>query len=190
MAFEIEFRDEGRGDDLERAARRGMAFDAIWRRVFNLEMPSGYRVNTHSSPGRYTRSGRPCRLAPRALFALLLGVAAGLLSEVACATTFGNVYYDASTDQLVVTMIYRGTNPNHTFSLKWGRCKAGPDGSPQIFANVIDSQWDDAAQNDYQTTTHFNLGKLKCRPVNVTLRSAPRFIYQLQIPAPPASAQQ
>ena len=120
----------------------------------------------------------------------MLGVAAVMPSQIAWATTFGNVYYDPSTNQLVVTMIYRGTNPNHTFSLKWGRCKTGPDGSPQIFANVIDSQWDDAAQDDYQTTTRFNLGKLKCRPVNVTLRSAPRFIYQLQIPAPPASVQQ
>jgi hypothetical protein len=119
----------------------------------------------------------------------MLGVAAMMPSEIAWATTFANVYYDPSTDQLVVTMAYRGTNPNHTFSLKWGRCNTAPDGSPQIFANVIDSQWQDAAQNDYQTTMRFNLGKLKCRPVSVTLRSAPRYIYQLQIPAPPASVQ-
>lgn len=120
----------------------------------------------------------------------MLGIAAVLPMQITWATTFGNVYYDPGTDQLVVTMMYRGTNPNHTFSLKWGRCKTGSDGSPQIFANVIDSQWQDEAQNDYQTTTRFNLGKLKCRPVNVTLRSAPRFLYQLQIPASPAPVQQ
>ncbi len=137
-----------------------------------------------------TRLGLARGLRHSALIAFALGFACMMRSEITCATTFGNVYYDPSTDQLVVTMLYRGTNPNHTFSLKWGRCKTGPDRSPQIFANVIDSQWQDDAQTDYQTTTRFNLGKLQCRPVNVTLRSAPRFIYQLQIPAPPAPAQQ
>jgi len=141
-------------------------------------------------PSHRSRRGRARRLAHRALFAFVLAIAAVIPSQIAWATTFGNVYYDPGTDQLVVTMIYSGTNPNHSFSLKWGRCKTGPDGSPQIFANVIDSQWQDAEQDNYQVTTRFNLGKLKCRPVNVTLRSAPRFIYQLQIPAPPASVQQ
>jgi hypothetical protein len=120
----------------------------------------------------------------------MLSLAAMMRPEITWATQFANVYYDPGADQLVVTMMYSGTNPNHTFSLKWGRCKTAADGSPQISANVIDSQWQDAEQNDYQTTTRFNLGKLKCRPVNVTLRSAPRYIYQLQIPAPPASMQQ
>ncbi len=125
------------------------------------------------------------------LLALLVGVAAVMPPGIAWATRFASVYYDPSTDQLVVTMMYSGTNPDHRFSLKWGRCKAAADGGiPQISANVIDSQWQDAEQNDYQKTTRFNLNKLKCRPVNVTLRSAPRFIYMLQIPAPPASAQQ
>ncbi|MGC1388818.1 MAG: hypothetical protein WA807_12470 [Steroidobacteraceae bacterium] len=136
-----------------------------------------------------TGRGLAPSLAHGALFAFALGFACIMRSEITWATTFGNVYYDPSADQLVVTMIYRGTNPNHTFSLKWGSCKTGPDGSAQIFANVIDSQWQDEAQTDYQTTTRFNLGKLKCRPVNVTLRSAPRFIYQLHIPVPPAPAQ-
>jgi hypothetical protein len=120
----------------------------------------------------------------------MLGVAAVMASQIAWATRFASVHYDPSTDQLVVTMMYSGTNPDHTFSLKWGRCKTAADGSPQIFANVIDGQWSDAEQTDYQKTTRFNLGKLKCRPVNVTLRSAPRFIYMLQIPAPPAAVPQ
>jgi len=147
-------------------------------------------MNMPTTPWPNVRCDRARGLSHRPLPAFVLVIAAVMPAQFTWATTFGNVHYDANTDQLVVTMIYRGTNPNHTFSLKWGRCKSGPDGSPQIFANVIDSQWDDDAQNDYQTTTRFNLGKLKCRPVSVTLRSAPRFIYQLQIPAPPASVQQ
>lgn len=123
--------------------------------------------------------------------AFALGLAAMMPTASAWATRFANVYYDPATDQLVVTMKYRGTNPYHTFSLKWGHCKTpAAGGTPQIFANVIDSQWEDPEQSDYQNTTRFDLAKLKCRPVNVTLRSAPRYIYQLQIPAPPGSMAQ
>ena len=124
-------------------------------------------------------------------FAFALGLAAMLAASSAWATRFAGVYYDAVTDQLVVTMKYKGTNPYHTFSLKWGHCKTPADGStPQIFANVVDRQWEDPEESDYQNTTRLDLVKLKCRPVNVTLRSAPRYIYQLQIPAPPASLPQ
>jgi len=167
-----------------------MALDAIWSRLDELGKRQGLAVNMRNIQWPNVRCDRAQGLSHRALRAFVLVVAAVIPAQITWATTFGDVHYDPNTDQLVVTMIYRGTNPNHVFSLKWGHCKTGPDGSPQIFANVIDSQWDDAAQNDYQTTTRFNLGKLKCRPVNVTLRSAPRFNYQLQIPAPPASVQQ
>jgi hypothetical protein len=167
-----------------------MAFDAIWSRLYKLDKRQGLAMNMPTTPWPNVPCNRARSLSHHALTAFVLIIAAVIPAQITWATTFGNVYYDPNTDQLVITMSYRGTNPNHTFSLKWGRCKSGPDGSPQIFANVIDSQWDDGAQNDYQTTTRFNLGKLKCRPVNVTLRSAPRFIYQLQIPAPPASVQQ
>ncbi len=45
------------------------------------------------------------------------------------ADNFANAYYDSRKDQVVVTIFYRGTNPDHTFSLKWGRCKESADGS-------------------------------------------------------------
>ncbi len=164
-----------------RSIPRGLGFVAISSRAVNIDM----------TPLQSARRHRPRPLARRALLAFMLGAAAVTSSEIAWATRFANVYYDPATDQLVVTMMYSGTNPNHTFSLKWGRCKAANDGGmAQISANVIDSQWQDAEQNDYQKTTRFNLGKLQCRPAKVTLRSAPRFIYILRIPAPPAEAQQ
>jgi len=100
------------------------------------------------------------------------------------ADNFANAYYDSRKDQVVVTMFYRGTNPDHTFSLKWGRCKESADGSErEIVAEVLDSQWQDAATEDFKKTTRFGLESLHCRPAKLTLRTAPRFYYTLLIPA-------
>ncbi len=54
------------------------------------------------------------------LLCSILAAAATLFALGAEADNFENVQYDRQTDQLVVTLIYRGTNPNHNFSLKWG----------------------------------------------------------------------
>ena len=118
-------------------------------------------------------------------FAGLLPVAVTALafSGVAQADNFANVFYDVHNDQLVVTMRYRGTNPSHEFTLQWGQCKDHPDGhSHDIVAEVLDSQWQDAAQRTFKVTTHFSLADFTCRPAAVTLRTAPRFYYTLQIP--------
>lgn len=115
--------------------------------------------------------------------ALLFGLSAAMLSETAPADNFISAYYAAPKDQLVVTMSYRGTNPNHTFSLKWGRCKELQAGGREIVADVLDSQWQDAEQQDFKKTTRFNLADLRCRPAKLTLIAAPRFFYTLQIPA-------
>jgi hypothetical protein len=131
-------------------------------------------------------TGRPgsarCR-SQRALCALLFGTAAWLLSDAVFADRFVNAYYDAQTDELVVTMSYRGTNPDHTFSLQWGECKNSANGSAnEIVADVNDSQWHDAAHQDFKKTTRFSLDDLTCRPAKLTLRTAPRTYYRLQIP--------
>jgi hypothetical protein len=81
-------------------------------------------------------------------------------------------------------MAYRGTNPDHTFSLKWGPCQTLANaGEPEIVAEVLDSQWQDAASQSFKKTTRFSLADLPCRPVKLTLRTAPRFYVTLQIPA-------
>jgi hypothetical protein len=100
------------------------------------------------------------------------------------ADTFSSAYYDANTNELVVTMVYGGTNPDHQFSVQWGACQTlGNDGSNhQIVAEVLDSQWNDAAQQTFTKTLRFSLAGLNCRPATVTLRTAPRFEYTLQIP--------
>ena len=129
------------------------------------------------------------RASFRAGSALLCGLAVAMRTTAVHADTFANAYYDARKDQIVVTMIYRGTNPDHTFSLKWGRCKEPPDGSArEIVAEVLDSQWQDPETQDFRKTTRFSLDSLRCRPAKLTLRTAPRFYYTLQIPARASSS--
>jgi hypothetical protein len=128
--------------------------------------------------------GNARRLLERVIFAVTLGVAASTVCNVATADNFANVYYDPQTDELVVTMSYSGTNPDHVFSLQWGECRTLADPStPEIVADVNDSQSRDAARQDFKTTTRFSLENLPCRPAKLTLRTAPRFYYSLLIPA-------
>jgi hypothetical protein len=103
------------------------------------------------------------------------------------AENFGGAYYDSKDDQLVVTMLYRGTNPDHDFSLDWGECKTLPDGTSEVVAEVIDSQARDAAQQDFSKTVHLSLDGMSCRPAKLTLRAAPRSYVSMQIPAAPSA---
>jgi hypothetical protein len=51
-----------------------------------------------------------------ALIAVLLGATVAILGHLSWADNFANAYYDGRKNQLVVTINYRGTNPDHTFS--------------------------------------------------------------------------
>ena len=114
----------------------------------------------------------------------ILAAAATLFSLAGRADNFARVRYDRQTDRLVVTMVYRGTNPNHNFSLKWGVCQANESGNlPGVAAEILDDQHDDAAERDFTKTVRFSLAGVPCsRPVSLTLRTAPRFLYTLTIP--------
>jgi len=100
------------------------------------------------------------------------------------ADSFAKAYYDTRTDELVVSMIYGGTNSNHTFTLQWGQCQ-NVNGSKvhEVAAAVLDSQWQDQALRRYTKIVRFSLAGIPCRPAKVTLRTAPRFIYTVLIPA-------
>jgi hypothetical protein len=116
------------------------------------------------------------------------GIVASLLSVLAAtalyAAAFSSVVYDPKTDELIVTMSYQGTDPDHQFSVQWGDCQTVGDGgnTHQIVGTVLDSQWNDDAVGAFTKTVRFSLAGLNCRPATVTLRSAPRFEYTLQIP--------
>jgi hypothetical protein len=132
-------------------------------------------------PAVRRRSGLRPFLAPIALW---FGLVSSTLIVFAYADDFSQAYYDVRKDQLVVTMIYRGTNPDHTFSLKWGQCQKASDGNAnEIAVEVLDSQWQDDARHEFKKTLRFGLAELQCRPAKVTLRTAPRFMYTLMIPA-------
>src|SRR5277367_6250568 len=98
--------------------------------------------------------------------------AAALLPALARADNFSKVYYDEKANQLVVTMTYRGTNPDHNFTLNWGECQLSQTGDlPRVTVELLDDQWEDQAQQSYTKTTRFDLGALPCsRPAVVTLR--------------------
>jgi hypothetical protein len=115
---------------------------------------------------------------------ILPASAAAFAALTARADNFGNVRYDRQTDQLFVTMLYRGTNPNHKFSVNWGECQTDPNknGSP-VTAEVLDDQYKDPERRDFKKTFAVSLRDLPCpRPVTLTLRTAPRFFYTLTIP--------
>ena len=106
-----------------------------------------------------------------------------LAASAAQAATFSSAHYDSSRNELVVTMIYGGTNPNHQFSAQWGSCRTlGNQGNHQIVADLLDDQWNDAAQQTFTTTVHVSLAGVDCHPALVTLRSAPKYEYTIQIP--------
>jgi|HubBroStandDraft_6_1064221.scaffolds.fasta_scaffold384676_2 hypothetical protein len=117
-------------------------------------------------------------------FFLILAAAATFFSLEAGADNFAKVRYDKQADRLVVTMIYRGTNPNHNFSLKWGPCQTSDSGDlPGATAEVLDDQYEDAAEQDFTKTVRLKLTDMPCpRPASITLRTAPRFFYTLTIP--------
>lgn len=107
-----------------------------------------------------------------------------LAASALYAAAFSSVAYDPKTDELIVTMSYQGTKPDHQFSVQWGDCQTvGGDGNAhQIVGVVLDSQWNDDAVHAFTRTVRFSLAGVNCRPATVTLRSAPRFEYTLQIP--------
>ena len=109
----------------------------------------------------------------------LIGIAAAIPAR---ADNFVRVSYDAKTDELVVTIAYRGTNPDHAFALQWGSCSQSADGTNELDAEVLDSQASDGAEQPFKTTTRFSLADIPCRPATLTLRTAPRFITTVKIP--------
>jgi hypothetical protein len=140
-------------------------------------------------PGRRRSRVASCgsairRFVGHPLVYLVQITAALMLPHALYADNFGKVYYDKTKDELVVTMSYSGSNPDHGFSLKWGKCLPDQSGGlPGVTAEVLDNQFQDRALKDYQKITHFSLSGLPCsRPARVTLRTAPRFFYTLTIP--------
>jgi hypothetical protein len=109
---------------------------------------------------------------------LLITVAVAMTTTPAAvmADSLGPVRYDPKSDQLIVTMIYDGTNPDHHFSIQWDPCrKLDQPGAPahQIAVLIIDDQGNDATRKSYTKTISVPLAGLSCRPARVTLVTEP-----------------
>ncbi len=103
------------------------------------------------------------------------------------ADEFEKISYDAATDELVIVIHYSGTNPDHQFDLNWGECQTKDDSQRELFGDLIDHQALDAARREYRKILRFSLAELDCRPATATLRTAPRFLATVSIPASPAT---
>ena len=117
-------------------------------------------------------------------------IAAWVLAAASAAADAANLlalYYDAPGDQLVATIAFRGTRPDHDFRLLWGEChKSSKQGVPyEIAALVIDADGKDAAKRNYTVLARFDLSQLDCRPARVTLRVSPRISRTVLVPARP-----
>jgi hypothetical protein len=114
----------------------------------------------------------------------LLAHAAAMVSP-ATAGNFGSSYYDRATDELVVTILYGGTNPNHQFTLKWGTCELDESGhrKPLVNGEILDDQFNDTEQQQYKVVSRFSLKDMPCpRPAIVAVSIAPNASFELVIP--------
>ena len=89
--------------------------------------------------------------------------------------------YERERDELVVDIVYRGTSPNHEFTLQWGACSDGPP--YRTSARLIDTQGRDVAHEEYRVRERFSLAGLQCRPAAVTLRLGRSALATVQIPS-------
>ena len=122
----------------------------------------------------------PCTLTT---FAVATVMAAATVS----ADTVGPVHYDPKRDQLIVTMFYDGTNPNHHFSIRWGSCQKLRDqlhgrSHQIIYVSIIDDQGNDAAMKSYRKVIRVPLAGLSCRPATVTVSAPPKSYASLDVP--------
>ncbi|HEY0939316.1 MAG TPA: hypothetical protein VGE08_04375 [Steroidobacter sp.] len=129
------------------------------------------------------------RLLQRSRTRVSLWVCCSLLalcySTAASAISVTALRYDAAKDQLVMTIAYRGTNPDHKFSVQWDECKRLDDERSQILGLLLDSQPDDLARQNFTTSLKIDLRDFPCRPAKVTIRTSAGFFMSVDVPAPP-----
>ena len=100
---------------------------------------------------------------------------------------FQAISYDPATDELVIVVNYSGTNADHQFAMNWGECQTKDDNQRELFGELIDQQGTDAARQEFRKTVRISLADMDCRPAMVTVRTAPRFLATVSIPASPST---
>ena len=113
---------------------------------------------------------------------LVACIAALLCFAPAWAISVTVLSYDASKDQLVMTIAYRGTNADHQFKVQWDACKKLDDERMQILGLLMDSQPDDLAHQEFTKPLRIDLRDFSCRPAKVTIRTSAGFFTSVDIP--------
>ena len=120
---------------------------------------------------------------------LRLWAACSLLALLYCtpasAITVTALTYDAAENQLVMTIAYRGTNPDHKFSVEWSECKPLDEARSQILGLLVDSQPNDLARQEFTRELKVDLTTFTCRPAQVTIRTSAGFFISVDVPAAP-----
>jgi hypothetical protein len=121
----------------------------------------------------------------RATFGRLVACIAALLyAAPAAAILVAALTYDAAKDQLVMTIAYRGTNPDHQFKVQWDTCKKLTEERMQILGVLVDSQPNDLARQEFTKPLRIDLRDFSCRPAKVTIRTSAGFFTSVDVPAP------
>lgn len=110
-------------------------------------------------------------------------LAALLYVAPAAAITVPALTYDPGKDQLVLTIAYRGTNPDHQFTVQWDECTRLNDERMQILGLLVDSQPDDLARQEFRKPLRIDLRDFSCRPAKVTIRTSAGFFTSVDVPA-------
>ena len=108
-----------------------------------------------------------------------------LAALTAAAADIRDASYDAERDEIVVKIAYRGTNPDHDFTVQWGPCfeTGGPPAG--VVGRLVDQQGEDIAREEFRVTERIGLGGLACRPAVVTLRLGKVSHMRVYVPAAP-----
>jgi len=92
--------------------------------------------------------------------------------------------YDAQLDRLVIQIAYRGTHPDHVFSVRWEECRRLDEERSQILGLVVDSDPKDPAREEFSRRLEVDLVQFPCRPAKVTIRTDAGFWRSVDVPAP------
>lgn len=116
---------------------------------------------------------------------LVACLAAVLYVAPAAAVSITALSYDPGKDQLVMTIAYRGTNPDHEFTVQWDACKRRGDERMEIFGLLVDSQPNDLARQEFKKPLRIELRDFTCRPSTATIRTSAGFFASVNIPPSP-----
>lgn len=120
----------------------------------------------------------------RRRYGLLILFMLGAGPMTAGAANVVDLNYDAGRDQLVIQLVYRGTHPDHVFSIQWGECRHLDEQRSQILGLVVDSDPKDPAREEFSKRLEIGLAQFSCRPAKVTIRTDAGFLRSVDVPAP------